>query len=62
MQLGLEGEGGILLSLSLLLSSISTSPFFSSPITCLLLVELQAVAAVADLEEEPLQRRAAHPR
>lgn len=64
MQSGLSGEGGSLPSLSLSLSfSISPSPSLSpSPCHLSLLAELQAVAAVADLEEEPLQRRAAHPR
>lgn len=63
MRSGLSGEGGSLLSLSLSLSfSISPSPSLSpSPCHLSLLTELQAVAAVADLEEEPLQRRAAHP-
>lgn len=65
MRSGLSGEGGSLLSLSLsvplflhLPLSISLSP---SPCHLSLLTELQAVATVADLEEEPLQRRARHP-
>lgn len=64
MRSGLSGEGGLLLSLSLSvplflhLPSPSLSP---SPCHLSLLTELQAVADVTDLEEEPLQRRAVHP-
>lgn len=47
------------LSLSLCLP-LSTSTSLAHPVTLSLLAELHAVAAVADLEEEPLQWRAAH--
>lgn len=51
-----------LLSVPLFLHPSTPSRSFSpSPCHLSLLAELQAVAAVADLEEEPLRQRAAHP-